>query len=166
MEIIFHLGPRKCGKSLFVEEQLANVKTKLYIGTLDKEHAEFKKSIHEHQNRRDFSWLLYEITFNLMVDMDNIGTILANENAPTCVMLDGILSWIIQTSNLNPSIRLTEHLQRLIDLIKRSQQSWYLVDVNAEAFQDNGPIWMEYREIHRKLITELNIKSIINWNYE
>jgi adenosyl cobinamide kinase/adenosyl cobinamide phosphate guanylyltransferase len=166
MEIIFHIGPRKCGKSLFVENHLNNIEKKLYIGTLDNSQPQFHNSIVEHQVRRDSSWVLYEITNDLGVDIKNIADMLAWANAPTVVMLDGIITWLTRLIKAQPTINSNNLTQELVNLVRNSKQDWYLVDVDSEAFENSETIRIDYKSMHLMLIKELNIKSIINWNYE
>ena len=58
--IEFHVGPRKCGKSISVETKILKFNKLLYIATLPTVE-EFNNTIRSHKERRGEKWNLIEL---------------------------------------------------------------------------------------------------------
>lgn len=71
MNIEFHIGPRNCGKSVFVEQKMENFNKLFYIATLP-QFKIYTNTIISHRKRRSQKWTTIELSFNLEEDIHNI----------------------------------------------------------------------------------------------
>lgn len=164
MDIKFHIGPRKCGKSKFVEDELSSLKSKLYIGTLP-EIKKYQKTILNHRKRRNTTWQTYDIKYNHTIDVSNIYKAL--ETGITACMLDGIITWYIFAKSNDINLNHKQFTSKLIRLVFAFPNVvWRFVDVHPSIFTNTEIDYTIFNEIHQLIINELNISSIIDWNYE
>jgi len=165
-DIAFHYGPRKCGKSLFVERELRPYAMKTYIGTLSKD-SKYIQTINEHQQRRTDTWTTFEITEDFESDLQHIRTHLNNKEKEAACMVDGLITWFEFLKKTSVQTITWHHFTNgLIQLIDNSNITWRLVDVDPGIFKESTPCWTDYKKIHQKLISKLEIKKIIDWRYE
>jgi adenosyl cobinamide kinase/adenosyl cobinamide phosphate guanylyltransferase len=165
-DIEFHIGPKKCGKSEYIENQLQEYKYKIYIATLPV-IPEYFKTIEVHQIRRNFGWQTYELMFDFEQDIKNIKNLLLSIPENSACMLDGILTWYILLKRRNDKIispeKFVDGIKGIIDI---SNNIWRLVDVDLLKVNSDGHDLIELRLIHQILIEELKINKIICWDYE
>lgn len=165
--IIFHIGPRKCGKSLYVEKELEICyKNNLYIGTLipcDK----YIEPIHNHQKRRNNSWTLYEISYSMNNDFTYINNFLQKGEIES-LLIDGLTTWVSLISKNTYDLYLHADIlvNNIIYLIEHYNICIRLIDVIPESFK-NKHLKDICKQIHNTLLEKgnyynLDIK-IINW---
>ena len=155
--IEFHTGPRNCGKSIYVENQLSIFNKLLYIATLPPTKNEYLKSIQKHRERRGNKWDTLEISFNFKHDISKINEYIQDFDEYSACMIDGIWTWFqFQNEIGNETVTATEFASELTNIINNSKINWYLVDVN---FYNE----IDLATIHYNLIRDLNIRRIKNW---
>lgn len=164
--IIFHYGPRKCGKSIFVEKELSAYLIKTYIGTLQNE-PQYMQTIIEHQKRRTDSWTTLEVSENFESDLQKINGHVNKQGNGSACMIDGLVTWFEFLKKTNTKTVTWQYFSNgLIQLIKQNNITWRLVDVDPEIFKGSTARWTDYKKMHQELISKLEIKQIIDWRYE
>lgn len=160
--IELHIGPRRCGKSLFVEEILSRRTNLLYIATLP-DTVENEDIIREHRERRGEGWETFELSFDFDRDIADIALLLERKTPGGFVMLDGIWTWFhFQTEGAVRNLPVAEFTGKLAAVIANSDMHWYLVDVSHDEESKNNE---RISEIQDNIIQKLDIKKIIDWNY-
>lgn len=155
--IEFHTGPRNCGKSIYVENQLSIFNKLLYIATLPPTKNEYLKSIQKHRERRGNKWDTLEISFNFKHDISKINEYIQDFDEYSACMIDGIWTWFQFQNELgNKNVTTTEFASELINILSNSKSNWYLVDVDFYNETDLATI-------HYNLIRDLHITRIRNW---
>lgn len=165
-DIIFHYGPRKCGKSIFVEKELGAYANKAYIGTLPNE-PQYMETIIEHQERRTDTWTTIVVSDNFESDLQKIHAHVNKQESKSACMIDGLVTWFELLKRTNTKTITWQYFANgLIQLINQNDLTWRLVDVDPEIFKGSTPCWTDYKKMHQELITKLEIKQIIDWRYE
>lgn len=163
-KITFHLGPRNCGKSEFVERELKDFENKVYIGTLPK-ISKYSKTITKHRCRRGKDWETIELSFNFEKDISKINNVIKKKQRVSSCMLDGIWTWYYFTNQkLNNNFCPIYFADKLSEIIKDNNIVWKLVDV----FYNNSEIGLNRTLllIQNRIIENLEITNIINWSNE
>jgi adenosyl cobinamide kinase/adenosyl cobinamide phosphate guanylyltransferase len=152
--IEFYIGPRNCGKSVYVENKILIFNKLIYIATLPLK-AEYKNSIEKHRERRGNNWHTIEICFDYYQDISMISSFLQTVDNKSACMLDGIWTWYHFQNELRNKINPIEFAEGIVHFIHKSKSNWYLVDIDYyDYFQD-------LYTIHNKIISDLNIVEII-----
>ena len=161
MNIEFHIGPRNCGKSVFVEQKMENFNKLFYIATLP-QFKIYTNTIISHRKRRSQKWTTIELSFNLEEDIHNIKKQIY-EFCPNCaILLDGIWTWyVFQTKIGNTKINALAFADFIIEIVNSLNAKWFFVDICNQTKTEN-----DLYAIHNKIIEKLNINTIIDWRYE
>ena len=166
IDIEFHVGPRNCGKSEYVENALRSYRHKAYIATLPKVE-KFDKVIEEHKNRRGRDWVTIEMEFDFENDIANLKNQLQTLPTESACMLDGLITWYkysnqYSESELSPST----FVKSIVSVINQFEFHWRLVDIALYNFTDEAENIEKYRLVHKRLLDEININKIIDWSDE
>jgi adenosyl cobinamide kinase/adenosyl cobinamide phosphate guanylyltransferase len=136
LDVQLFIGPRRCGKSEYVENILSKFKRRLYVGTLWKE-PRFEELLRIHRERRDTSWKLVECVGKISKDKLNIVSVLQQMVPPCCCMVDGLTTWAIHNAKKNADLfgasrGVAYGLEELI--YNNAYVTWKLVDVCPSSF--------------------------------
>lgn len=128
-EIIFIVGPPKCGKSFYAEKMMTTYDgIKCYVGTLPKTII-YKDCIIEHQKRRPKDWLLLELTGDLKNDLGLFNKI---NPSPDLFLLDGLTFYFLRVFNNTPRAQMPSNILKLVQhtlkLFLDIQASFIIVD--------------------------------------
>lgn len=137
MTFQYIVGPRKCGKSIAIENEMSKLPAKLYFGTLwlNDENA---MSILEHRSRRDNTWHLIECSGSLNQDFIEISWLLTSLPIQA-VLIDGLTTWAMNLIlHGSPPRDITRSLcQQLLGIIEKwGNVDWYLINVTAHSYCD------------------------------
>jgi adenosyl cobinamide kinase/adenosyl cobinamide phosphate guanylyltransferase len=163
-DIEFHYGFRKCGKSEHVEQMLKQYKTKVYFGTLPFTSKYFS-TINEHVQRRGTDWLTINVNHDLKSDLTLISKTLSELPSTSVAMIDGLWTWYIFT-NKNKTINPAEFAYSICQIIKKKFDVLKIVDIGTYIFDNNNHDKKKIEILHNVLITELEIKKLIDYRYE
>ncbi len=167
LDVQLFIGPRRSGKSEYVENMILKFKNRLYVGTLWKEPG-FEELLRIHRERRDSLWRLVECTGEISRDKMKIQSILNQMGRPCCSMVDGLTTWAIynakKTGDLFDAARGVAYgLEELI--YNNLDVTWKLVDVRPIDFSltDNSIHRHACSIIHDLLATFIPGMEIIKW---
>lgn len=137
------LGPRRCGKSLSVEREVAQgYARRIYFGTLWHDSA-FTALIDEHRRRRNGAWLLVESQGNCSRDLVEIERRIGERENETAVVVDGLTTWAVHCSrNDGDVLRAAREIgYRLVASIAAKPRAyWNVVDVCPEVFREEDSL--------------------------
>ncbi|MBL0702048.1 MAG: bifunctional adenosylcobinamide kinase/adenosylcobinamide-phosphate guanylyltransferase [Desulfosarcina sp.] len=169
-DISLTIGPRSCGKSEFVENNILKYKKKLYVGTLWNDN-KFHSLLQRHRLRRDESWILYEVQGNIRKDYTKIDTILSMHEkriSPIPCLIDGLTTWALHCAMKNRSVAVSAYnvayfLSQLI--FEHPWCIWHLVDVTPQTFRKKNQkeIFEACKNIH--FLLKKNIENLIVYNW-
>lgn len=169
-DIILTIGPRSCGKSEVVENDISKIAKKLYIGTLWPDHR-FHSLIKRHLKRRDHSWILYEVEGNIRKDCCKIDTLLAEIKKishPVACLIDGLTTWALHCSLKKGTLDVSAYnvvffLEKLITA--HTECVWRLVDVSPQSFSmpHEKMLFSACQNIHFLLSNNIKDLKVYNW---
>ena len=162
-DIELHYGYRKCGKSEIVEQMLAGYKKKIYFGTLPVT-AEYKLTIYEHVQRRGNGWTTINLTHDLTTDLSLINQTFKALNSPVVGMLDGLWTWYI-FANQYSAISPNDFAQKICPILSE-MDILKIVDIGSYVLERVDDNKQKLEKLHDVLITQLNIKKLIDYRYE
>lgn len=168
IEHSFTIGPRNCGKSEYIERQMSPFPQKLYIGTLWNGHL-FRNTITEHQNRRDSTWDLYEITGSWSIDLKQIDKKFTGINTPDACLVDGLTTWAENIAGYQKDkIYMAAHC--VVDSInylftRHKNTKWYFIDVTYDILEfENRFLEADAcKIIYNRMIETIRPMAVLKW---
>ena len=164
--IVFIVGPSKCGKSLFAEKLMMSYEgIKCYIGTLPKT-IPYKNCILEHQKRRPVEWSLLELTGDLDTDKDLLNHL---KPFPDAILLDGLSFYFFRVlSNMDQSklpSNINEFVINNLKMFLEINASYIIID-NVKLETNNPEVDLLLSEMTITLRNELAkvSETYINFN--
>lgn len=162
-KILFISGPRNCGKSKAIEDELNVYGNRIYFGTLWSD-PKYQCTIRKHKDRRGEGWKVIESRGNVSEDILELENELCKREYPKACLVDGLTTWVINCARLTNDLYCSarEIGDGLIDIItKYPKVVWRLIDVSSDEFRDDSEMILK----HVCAMIRLKLSLIENMEY-